>query len=167
MRRSTGLAASLDGDGKCRESAHGASRLSRRIYQSPPSSIKCRYWPMIRLASRRLDSSSAAISLAKTPLRGSLAHWPSVTDVGRLNRAKVCGRRPLLPGIRWVPVVHFTASVQVPDVLVRQRLCVDPRMQCIGIYLNARLIGGRCGRVGRWAYCESGYDKYDCDGSYG
>ena len=103
----------------------------------------------------------------KSPLRCSLAHWPSVTDVGRLNRAKVCGRRPLLPGIRWVPVVRFTVSVQVPDVLVRQRLCVDARMQRIGIYLNARLIGGRCGRVGRWAYCESGYDKYDCDDSYG
>ena len=122
---------------------------------------------MIRLASRHLDSSSAATSLAKNPLRCSLAYWPTVTDVGRLNRTKVCGRKPLLLGIRWVPVVRFTVSVQVPDALVRQRLCVDARMQRIGIYLNARLIGGRCGRVGRWAYCESGYDKYDCDGSYG
>jgi len=103
---------------------------------------------MIRLASRRLDSSSAAISLAKNPLWWSLAHWPSVTDVGRLNRAKVCGRKPLL-GIRWVPVVRFTVSVQIPDALVRQRLCVDARMQRIGIYLNARLIGGRRGRVER------------------
>lgn len=122
---------------------------------------------MIRLASRRLDSSSAATSLAKNPLRCSLAYRPSVTDVGRLNRAKVCGRKPLLLGIRWVPVVRFTVSVQVPDALVRQRLCVDARMQRIGIYLNARLIGGRRGRVGRWAYCESGYDEHDCDGSYG
>ena len=96
-----------------------------------------------------------------------MAYRPSVTDVGRLNRTKVCGRKPLLLGIRWVPVVRFTVSVQVPDALVRQRLCVDARMQRIGIYLNARLIGGRRGRVGRWAYCESGYDKHDCDDSYG
>jgi hypothetical protein len=87
--------------------------------------------------------------------------------VGRLNRTKVCGRKPLLFGIRWVPVVRFTVSVQVPDALVRQRLCVDARMQRIGIYLNARLAGGRRGRVGCWAYCESGYDEHDCDDSYG
>ena len=128
---------------------------------------RCRYWPMIRLASRRLGSSSAATSLAKNPLRCSLVYRPSVTDVGRLNRAKVCGRKPLLLGIRWVPVVRFTVSVQVPDALVRQRLCVDARMQRIGIYLNARLVGGRRGRVGCWAYCESGYDEHDCDDSYG
>jgi hypothetical protein len=107
-----------------------------------------------------------AISLTKNPPRCSLAHWPSVTDVGWVNRAKACGCKPLLRGIRWVPVVRFTVSVQIPDALVRQSLCVDPRMQRIGVYLNARLIGGRRCRVGRWAYCESGYDKHDCDDRY-
>ena len=66
-----------------------------------------------------------------------------------------------------VPVVRFTVSVQIPEALVRQRLCVDARMQRIRIYLNALLIGGRRGRLGRWAYCEGRYDKHDCDGSYG
>jgi hypothetical protein len=105
-----------------------------------------------------------------SPMSGAInrrRHRSSVTDVGRLNRAKVCGRKPLLLGIRWVSVVRFTVSVQIPKALVRQRLCVDARMQRIGIYLNARLIGGRRGRVGRGAYCEGRDDKHDCDGSYG
>jgi hypothetical protein len=66
-----------------------------------------------------------------------------------------------------VPVVRFTVSVQIPEALVRQRLCVDARMQRIGIYLNARLTGGRRGRLGRWACCESRDDKHDCECSYG